>query len=71
MLDKLKVNKAMVIVVLIKYDAADMKKIQEIMQQLQISEHVMIPSRTGYGIYRLKNLIVNASPKMAGDNNGT
>jgi hypothetical protein len=39
--------------------------ILEIMQQLQIHEPVMISSRTGYGIHKLKNRIIGGHPKAA------
>lgn len=65
-LDELKVDKAKVLVVLTKHDAVDAQKIHEIIQQLELREPLMISSRTGYGIHKLKNIIVCARPEAAG-----
>lgn len=65
-LDELKVDKGKVHVVLTKHDAVDEQKMHEIMQQLELREPLMISSKTGYGIHRLKNIIVCARPKADG-----
>lgn len=65
-LDELKVDKTKVHVVLTKHDVVDAQKMHEIMQQLELQEPLMISSKTGYGIHRLKNIIVYARPKVAG-----
>ncbi|AFU56988.1 putative GTP-binding protein [Candidatus Nitrososphaera gargensis Ga9.2] len=67
-LDELKVDHAKVLVVLTKQDAVDAQKMQEVMQQLQLKEPIMIiSSKTGYGIRKLKNMMVSKSrPKMVG-----
>ena len=66
-LDELHVDSAKVIVVLTKHDAVDAQVMHEIVQQLQLREPLMISSKTGYGIHKLKNMMVDKSrPKMAG-----
>jgi GTPase len=57
-LDELHVDNAKVIVVLTKYDVIDAQKIQEIIERLQLNEPLMISSKTGYGIHKLRNIIV-------------
>lgn len=65
-LDELKVDKAKVLVVLTKHDAVDEQKMQEIMQMLQLRDPLMISSKTGYGIHKLKNVIACVRPKTGG-----
>jgi GTP-binding protein HflX len=65
-LDELKIDKAKVLVVLTKHDAVDAQKMHEIMQQLQLKEPLMISSKTGYGIHKLKNIIICTRSKVAG-----
>ncbi|MEW6603591.1 MAG: GTPase HflX [Thermoproteota archaeon] len=65
-LDELKVDKAKVLVVLTKHDAVDAQKIHKIMQQLELREPLMISSKTGYGIHKLKSIIVCARAEAAG-----
>jgi GTPase len=66
-LDELQVDRAKVIVVLTKHDTLDAQKMHEIMQLLQLKEPLMISSKTGYGIHKLKNMMVDKSrPKMVG-----
>jgi len=65
-LDELKVDRAKVMVVLTKQDAANTQKLTEIMQRLQLKEPVIISSKTGYGIHKLKNMMIEKSgPKKA------
>ena len=66
-LDELQVDRAKVIAVLTKHDAVDAQKMHEIMQRLQLKEPLMISSKTGYGIHKLKKMMVeNSRRKMAG-----
>jgi GTPase len=66
-LDELQVDKAKVIVILTKHDIVDAQNMHEIMQMLQLREPLMISSKTGYGIHKLRNIMADVSrPKMAG-----
>jgi GTP-binding protein HflX len=56
-LDELQVDRSKVIVVLTKYDAVDLQKVDEIVQRLQLNKPIMISSKTGYGIHKLRNLM--------------
>jgi len=62
-LDELKVDKAKVFVVLTKHDIVEAEKMSEIVQQLQLKDPHMISSKTGYGIHKLKNVMVEISRK--------
>ena len=64
-LDELQVDKAKVLVVLTKHDAVDEQKMGEIMKHLQLKDPLMISSKTGYGIHKLKNLMITTRQKMA------
>ena len=63
-LDELKVDKAKVLVVLTKHDAVDAQKMQEIMQMLELRDPLMISSKTGHGIHKLKNMMAGLRPKV-------
>ncbi len=67
-LDELKVDSSKVLVVLTKQDNVDAQRMQEVMQRLQLKEPIMIlSSKTGYGIHKLKNMmVIKSRPKMAG-----
>jgi GTP-binding protein HflX len=57
-LDDLKVDKSKVFVILSKYDnISTERKIEEIANDLKISNPVAISSKTGYGIHKLKTII--------------
>jgi GTP-binding protein HflX len=56
-LDELKVYKSKVFVVLSKYDKTPSEKIEEITKDLQILNPIVISSKTGYGIHKLKTMI--------------
>jgi GTP-binding protein HflX len=57
-LDDLKVDKSKVFVILSKYDnISTERKIEEIANDLKISNPIAISSRTGYGIHKLKTII--------------
>lgn len=56
-LKELKVDPAKVLVVLSKYDGANDKKISEIAEGLQLQDPIVVSSKTGYGIHKLKNTI--------------
>ena len=57
-LDELKVNRAKVFVVLTKYDDnIDAQKIDEIIEALRLENPLVISSKTGYGIHKLKTII--------------
>jgi GTPase len=56
-LDELKVYKSKVFVVLTKCDKTSSEKIEEITKDLELSNPVIISSKTGYGIHKLKTMI--------------
>jgi GTPase len=57
-LDDLKVDKSKVFVILTKYDIVmNSKQIEEIANDLKISNPITISSKTGYGISKLKTMI--------------
>jgi GTP-binding protein HflX len=57
-LEELKVDRAKVSVVLTKYDnSTDAQKIDEIIKELRLENPLVISSKTGYGIHRLKTII--------------
>ena len=59
-LDELKVDKSKVFVILTKYDIVmNSKQIEEIANDLKISNPITISSKTGYGISKLKAIIGN------------
>jgi GTP-binding protein HflX len=59
-LEELKVDKSKVLVVLTKADNTDLKTIDDIVKDLQIStDTLIISSKTGYGIHKLKNIIMD------------
>ena len=59
-LEELKVDKSKVCVVLTKVENVDMIVMQEIIDYLKISvDKIMISSKTGYGIHKLKNIILS------------
>jgi GTP-binding protein HflX len=60
-LDELQVDSAKVLVVLTKHDAVDAQKVHEITQRLQLKEPLTISSKTGYGIRKLKNMMISTS----------
>jgi GTP-binding protein HflX len=58
-LEELKVDRAKVFVVLTKYDnnSPDAQKIDEIIKELRLENPLVVSSKTGYGIHRLKTII--------------
>ena len=57
-LEELKVDRAKVVVVLTKYDnSTDAHKIDEIIKELRLENPLVVSSKTGYGIHRLKTVI--------------
>jgi GTP-binding protein HflX len=56
-LDELKVDKSKVFVVLSKCDKTHSEKIEKITKDLEISNPVVVSSKTGYGIHKLKTMI--------------
>jgi GTP-binding protein HflX len=59
-LDELKVDKSKVFVILSKYDIVmNSKQIEEIANDLKLSNRITISSKTGYGISKLKAIIGN------------
>ena len=57
-LEELKVDRAKVFVVLTKYDnSTDAQKIDEITKELRLENPLVVSSKTGYGIHRLKTII--------------
>ena len=65
-LDELKVDKTKVLVVLTKHDSVGVQKTHEIMQRLQLKEPLMISSKTGHGIHKLKTLMIEKSSPRKG-----
>jgi GTPase len=65
-LDELNVNRSKVFVILSKCDNnVRQESITEIANDLQISNLLIISSKTGYGIHRLKNVIASNIMKLA------
>lgn len=56
-LRELKVDPAKALVVLSKYDGADDQKISEIAHGLELKDPIVMSSKTGYGMHKLKNAI--------------
>jgi GTP-binding protein HflX len=58
-LEELKVDRAKVFVVLTKYDnnSTDAPKVDEIIKELRLENPLVVSSKTGYGIHRLKTII--------------
>jgi GTP-binding protein HflX len=58
-LEELKVDKSKVLVILTKYDDDNMhsEKIEEIANDLELSSPIVISSKGGYGIRKLKTVI--------------
>jgi GTP-binding protein HflX len=57
-LEELKVDRAKVFVVLTKYDnSTDAQKLDEIIKELRLENPLVVSSKTGYGIHRLKTII--------------
>jgi GTP-binding protein HflX len=58
-LEELKVDKSRVLVILTKYDDENMhsEKIREIAKDLELSDPMVISSKGGYGIHKLKTMI--------------
>lgn len=57
-LEELKVDRAKVFVVLTKYDnSTDAQKIDDIIKELRLENPLVVSSKTGYGIHRLKTII--------------
>jgi GTP-binding protein HflX len=57
-LKELKVDDTKVLVVLTKYDRADSQKVDEIVKGLQLENSLPVSAKTGYGIHKLKNVIL-------------
>jgi len=57
-LKELKVDDKKVLTVLTKYDRADAQQVDQISKDLQLGDRLAISSKTGYGIHKLKNLIL-------------
>jgi GTP-binding protein HflX len=58
-LEELKVDRAKVFVVLTKYDnnSTDAQKIDEIAKELHLENPLVVSSKTGYGVHKLKTII--------------
>ena len=66
-LDELKVNRSKVFVILSKSDCTQPERIDEITNVLGISNPIVISSKTGYGIHKLKTMIGSHLIKLAID----
>jgi GTPase len=62
-LEELKVDRAKVFVILTKYDDnnTDAQKIDEIIKELRLESPLVVSSKTGYGIHKLKTIIKQRS----------
>jgi GTPase len=57
-LEELKVDRAKVLAVLTKYDnSTDAQKIDEIIKELRLENPLVVSSKTGYGVHKLKTII--------------
>lgn len=63
-LDELKVNASKVIVILSKSDNTHSERIEEITNALRISNPLVISSKTGYGIHKLKSMMTDHLIKL-------
>lgn len=59
-LDELKVDKTKVRVILTKQDLVDSQKMNEIVRILEIREPIIISTKTGYGVHKLRTLMALA-----------
>ena len=66
-LDELKVDRSKVFVILSKSDSTQPERIDEIVNALGISNPIVISSKTGYGIHKLKTMIGSHLIKLAID----
>jgi GTPase len=66
-LDELKVDRSKVFVILSKSDCTQPERIDEITKALGISNSIVISSKTGYGIHKLKTMIGSHLIKLAID----
>jgi GTP-binding protein HflX len=66
-LDELKVDRSKVFVILSKSDSTQLERIDEIAKALGISNPIVISSKTGYGIHKLKTMIGSHLIKLAID----
>ena len=66
-LDELKVDRSRVFVILSKSDNTHSEGIDEIANTLGISNPIVISSKTGYGIHKLKTMIANHLIKLTID----
>ena len=66
-LDELKVDRSKVFVILSKSDCTQPERIDEITKSLGISNPIVISSKTGYGIHKLKTMIGSHLIKLAID----
>ena len=66
-LDELKVDRSKVFVILSKSDDISSERIDEIANDLWISNPIVISSKTGYGIHKLKTMMASHLIKLAID----
>ena len=66
-LDELKVDRSKVFVILSKSDNTHSERIDEIANALRISNPIVISSKTGYGIHKLKTMIARHLIKLVID----
>jgi GTPase len=66
-LDELKIDRSKVFVILSKSDSTQPERIDEIANALGISNPIVISSKTGYGIHKLKTMIGSHLIKLAID----
>jgi GTPase len=63
-LDELRVDRSKVFVILSKADNTYSERIDEIANDLRISNPIAISSKTGYGIHKLKTMIASHLIKL-------
>ena len=64
-LDELKVDRSKVLVIFSKSDSVPLERIDQIASDLRIADPIVISSKTGYGIRKLKKVMANHLIKLA------
>jgi GTP-binding protein HflX len=64
-LNELKVDRSKIFVILSKSENIHSERIDEIANDLQISNPIVISSKTGYGIHKLKTMMTHHLIKLA------
>ena len=64
-LDELKVDRSKVFIIFSKSDSVPLERIDQIASDLRIADPIVISSKTGYGIRKLKRVMANHLIKLA------